>query len=120
GTVSWDGAFPVGSGSYTVPVNPDGTITVEASMATTLTGFSVTGYWAVPSGGDVGLGLELLDGGPARVLDTATGAGSCDPSPCGTVINNAAPVQVTVAGVAGVPADAEAVLVSVAATGTSY
>jgi RHS repeat-associated protein len=120
GTVAWDAAFPVGSGSYTVPVNPDGTITVEASVATTLLGFSVTGYWAVPTGGDVGLGLELLDGGPTRVLDTTTGAGTCVPSPCDTVLSGAAPMQVTVAGVAGVPADADAVLVSVAATGAGY
>ena len=120
GTVAWDAAFPLGSGSYTVPVNANGTITVAASGATTLLGFSVTGYWSVPSGGDVGLGLELLASGPARVLDTTTGTGTCVPSPCDTVINAAAPTQVTVAGIAGVPADADAVLVSVSATGAGY
>ncbi|MBP7631417.1 MAG: hypothetical protein KA758_13265 [Acidimicrobiales bacterium] len=115
GDISWDVGSVGASGSFTVPVNPDGTITIEAGTATTLR-LSVTGYWKLPSGTDTGLGLELLDA-PERLVDTTTtpGTGTCNDDPCDR-LTAMAPVVIDVAGQAGgvgLPEDIDAVMVAV-------
>ncbi|MBP7630334.1 MAG: hypothetical protein KA758_07775, partial [Acidimicrobiales bacterium] len=110
GDISWDAGSVGASGSFTVPVNPDGTITIETATATTLR-LSVTGYWKLPSGTDTGLGLELLDA-PARLVDTTDATGTCNPDPCDRLVATA-PVVIDVAGQADLDEDISAVMVAV-------
>jgi RHS repeat-associated protein len=112
GDISWDAGSVGASGSFTVPVNPDGTITIEAATATTLR-LSVTGYWKLPSGTDTGLGLDLLDA-PTRLVDTTTtpGTGTCNGDPCDRLVASA-PVVIDVAGQADLDEDISAVMIAV-------
>jgi RHS repeat-associated protein len=110
GDISWDTGSVGASGSFTVPVNPDGTITIETATATTLR-LSVTGYWKLPSGTDTGLGLDLLDA-PTRLIDTTTETGTCNPDPCDRLVATA-PVVIDVAGQADLDEDISAVMVAV-------
>ena len=110
GDISWDTGSVGASGSFTVPVNPDGTITIEAGTATTLR-LSVTGYWKLPSGTDTGLGLDLLDA-PTRLIDTTTETGTCNPDPCDRLVATA-PVVIDVAGQADLDEDISAVMIAV-------
>jgi len=101
-----------------VPLNPDGTITLETAGVTSIR-VAVTGYWKVPTGTDTGLGLDLLEA-PTRLVDTTTSTGTCDNDPCDTLQSNT-PVEVAVTGQAGLSSEIMAVMVSVTAinpTGT--
>ena len=109
GEISWDAAFPNAAGSFTVPLNTDGTISIETEGSTQVT-LSVSGYWKMPSSTDTGLGLHILDA-PERLVDTTAGTGICDGSPCGRI--TVADTTVEIAGHGGVPADAAAVMVAV-------
>ena len=110
GDIGWEPVFPQAAGNFTVPVDPDGTITVETSALSTGLHLSVTGYWAKPAVGDVGLGLRLGDG-PQRLVDTVTATGTCNGGVCGR-LGAWTPTVVDVVGEAGVGSDAQAVLVS--------
>jgi RHS repeat-associated protein len=110
GDISWDAGSVGASGSFTVPVNPDGTITIETATATTLR-LSVTGYWKLPTGTDTGLGLDLLDA-PTRLVDTTTETGTCNPDPCDRLVATA-PVVIDVAGQADLDEDISAVMIAV-------
>jgi RHS repeat-associated protein len=110
GDISWDAGSAGASGSFTVPVNPDGTITIEVATATTLR-LSVTGYWKLPTGTDTGLGLDLLDA-PARLVDTTDATGTCNPDPCDRLVATA-PVVIDVAGQADLDEDISAVMVAI-------
>lgn len=109
GEIMWDSGFPIAAGSFTVPVNPDGTIDLEVANATNIT-MSVTGYWKTPTATDTGLGLHILDG-PERLVDTTTGTGTCNGVSCDQ-ITSTAPVTIKVTGEAGVPENAVAVMVT--------
>jgi YD repeat-containing protein len=81
GDISWDTGSVGASGSFTVPVNPDGTITIEAGTATTLR-LSVTGYWKLPDWYRHRPRLGPV-GRPSRLVDT-----TAEPAP-------ATPIRVT-------------------------
>lgn len=53
-----------------------GSIVLEASTATDVT-VSVSGWWRAPtSADDLGVGLQTLDDGPVRLVDTRDGTGT--------------------------------------------
>jgi RHS repeat-associated protein len=110
GDISWESGSVGASGNFTVPVNGDGTITVETEGATDIR-LAVTGYWKLPAANDTGLGLELLDA-PARLVDTTAGTGLCSGEPCDTLAANES-VTVPVANQVGLDADIAAVMVAV-------
>ena len=60
----------------------------------------IVGYWTSPTLAD-GARFEALD--PTRVLNTASGTGTCSPSPCAKIVGTST-VTVDIAGQAGVPA----------------
>ncbi|MBK6858605.1 MAG: hypothetical protein IPG97_19165 [Microthrixaceae bacterium] len=96
----------------TVPLAPDGSITLHTAGSAGIR-VAVTGYWKIPTGTDTGLGLNLLDA-PTRLVDTTTGAGTCDGSPCG-MLRAMDPVDVEATGQGGLSGDINAVMVSVTA-----
>ncbi len=102
--------FPNATASFTVPVNPDGTISLEVANATSVV-MSLTGYWKTPTATDTGLGLHPLDA-PERLVDTTTGTGTCDDSACGR-LTALSDTTIVAAGHAGIPADASAIMVAV-------
>ncbi|MBK6857536.1 MAG: hypothetical protein IPG97_13565 [Microthrixaceae bacterium] len=89
----WETGSVGAAGVFTVPLNPDGTITLETAGSTNIR-VAVTGYWKIPTGTDTGLGLDLLDA-PTRLVDTTTNVGVCDSDPCDTAQSNT-PVEVAV------------------------
>ena len=109
GDIGWESGSFGASGNFTVPVNADGTITVEVETATTVR-LAVTGYWKVPTGADTGLGLHLLDA-PQRLLDTTDRTGTCDPDPCER-LTALEPVTVSVTGELGLDDEVAAVMIS--------
>ena len=118
GELVWEPGSVGAAGVFTVPLNPDGTITLETAGSTDVR-VAVTGYWKIPTGNDTGLGLDLLEA-PTRLVDTTTGTGICDASPCDTLESNT-PVEVAVTGQGGLGGEIMAVMVSVTAidpTGT--
>jgi RHS repeat-associated protein len=118
GELVWETGSVGAAGVFTVPLNPDGTITLETAGVTSIR-VAVTGYWKVPTGTDTGLGLDLLEA-PTRLVDTTTSTGMCDNNPCDTLQSNT-PVEVAVTGQAGLSGEIMAVMVSVTAinpTGT--
>jgi RHS repeat-associated protein len=110
GDIAWETGSVGASGNFTVPVNGDGTITVETEGATDIR-LAVTGYWKLPAANDTGLGLELLDA-PQRLVDTTAGTGLCSGDPCETLAANES-VTVPVANQVGLDADIAAVMVAV-------
>jgi YD repeat-containing protein len=98
GELVWETGSVGAAGVFTVPLNPDGTITLETAGATSIR-VAVTGYWKIPTGTDTGLGLDLLEA-PTRLVDTTTGTGVCDGDPCDTLQSNT-PVEVQATGQAG-------------------
>ena len=118
GELVWEPGSVGAAGVFTVPLNPDGTITLETAGSTDVR-VAVTGYWKIPTGNDTGLGLDLLEA-PTHLVDTTTGTGICDASPCDTLESNT-PVEVAVTGQGGLGGEIMAVMVSVTAidpTGT--
>ncbi len=111
GDISWDVSFANAAGSFTVPVNPDGTISLEVANATSVV-MSLTGYWKTPTATDTGLGLHPLDA-PERLVDTTTGTGTCNDNPCARLGALSDTTVVAAAGHAGIPADASAIMVAV-------
>lgn len=112
GELVWDAGFAVAAGQFTVPVNSDGTITVETDTATNVT-VSVTGWWRTPtSSADAGTGLKLLDGAQ-RPVDTRDGTGTCDNTACDSLVGLAPAVKIAVAGQAGLDPDVAAVVLSI-------
>jgi RHS repeat-associated protein len=113
GELVWETGSVGAAGVFTVPLNPDGTITLETAGATSIR-VAVTGYWKIPTGTDTGLGLDLLEA-PTRLVDTTTGTGVCDGDPCDTLQSNT-PVEVQATGQSGLSGEIMAVMVSVTAT----
>jgi hypothetical protein len=96
-----------------VPIGADGTIQLMASMGTHLLA-DVTAYVTDASGapGTHGLFVPLA---PARVFDTRPGEPASGPK---GVVAAGTTIRTAIGGVAHVPADASAVVLNVAATGT--
>jgi RHS repeat-associated protein len=113
GELAWETGSVGAAGVFTVPLNPDGTITLHTAGPTNIR-VAVTGYWKIPTGNDTGLGLDLLEA-PTRLVDTANGTGICDNNPCDTLQSNT-PVEVAATGQAGLSGEIMAVMVSVTAT----
>jgi hypothetical protein len=98
-----------------IPIGTDGKIDLYNAAGTTNLFGDISGYFA-PSTGSM-----LSTAGPCRVFDTRSGSGNC----AGSTAVAAAPVAaghtltVTVAGVAGVPVDATAVVMNLTAVGAT-
>ena len=112
GELSWEAGSVGAAGVFTVPLTPDGSITLNTAGPTSIR-VAVTGYWKIPTGTDTGLGLDLLDA-PTRLVDTTNSTGTCDASPCAT-LQAMNPVDVEVTGQGGLSGDITAVMVSVTA-----
>ena len=76
----------------------------------------VVGYYTTTGDGtgSIFVPYDGSSGVSQRILDTRNGTGSCDPAPC-TTLSPATPVKIAVAGRGGIPADANAVVVSATA-----
>jgi hypothetical protein len=70
----WETGSVGAAGVFTVPLNPDGSITFHTAGPTSIR-VAVTGYWKIPTGTDTGLGLDLLDA-PTRLVDTTNSTGT--------------------------------------------
>ena len=98
-----------------VPIGADGSVDFYNNTGTVNVIADVAGYFAP------GTGAGYTSAGPCRVFDTRVGTGSCT----GAVPVTAAPLApgatlvVQAAGVAGVPADATAVVLNVTAVGAT-
>ncbi len=98
--------------AVTVRLGSNGVIDVLNSAGTVQVAVDIAGYYA-PGGG----GYTSLQ--PCRLLDTRVGSGTCAGGPTTAVapVHGGVVQTVKVAGAAGVPANASAVVLNLAATG---
>jgi hypothetical protein len=89
-----------------VPVNGDGDFSVYNATGSTDVVADVEGYYEKPT---YGAGIGFTPTAPTRILDTRNGTGGVPAAPVGPNSD----VGVTVAGVAGIPANVTAVVVNV-------
>ena len=116
-TINWKAGDTIANAA-TFKVGTANSVKIRNAAGFTDVVFDVVGYYDDDSG--TGAGLTPQD--PKRILDTRPGAGNVGPYT--TKFSAGVPRDVTVAGgITGVPANADAVVLNVAATGgsaTSY
>lgn len=105
------GAGPAATNLVVAPVGPDGRVNIYNNLGSTDVIADLAGWFAAPTFPPPGVNYFGL--GPARVLDTRTGVGTGGST---ARLGPAATIDLTVAGVGGVPATgASAVVLNVTA-----